>query len=239
VLKNTAVLDVIYCLLTWIKTTQPNFQPCTQARHNSRQIHEIGHDQPIITCTGCHKLTCFTHRQPWHTGMACTVFDSSSARLAADQEVQTLKIINATTKCPSCEVRTQKHNGCDHMRCMTPYTLLGSCWLTLHKQAHAVVMSSVGSALPTIRWSGSKGMQHILPSAHTIACAFQALLPSIPIAIYVAKLLIRVEHEMLWKTAPISTFLIILLFVGSLDKLELRSVIYPVYRKSSRQRTPI
>lgn len=169
--------------------TQPNFQPCTHAGCDSGQIHETGHDQPIMKCTSCHKLTCFTHTQAWHTGMTCTDFDSSSARLAADQEVETLKIIDSTTKkCPGCEVRIQKNNGCDHMTCMIPYTLLLRCWLTLHEQAHAVVMSSVGSALPTTRWSGSRGMQHILLSAHTIACVFQVLLHSIPIAICVAKL---------------------------------------------------
>jgi hypothetical protein len=97
-----------------IKTTQPNFQPCTHTGCNSGQIHETGHDQPIMTCTSCYKLTCFTHKRPWHTGMTCTDFDSS-ARLAADQEVQTLKTIGSTTKkCPCCEVRIQKNNGCDH-----------------------------------------------------------------------------------------------------------------------------
>lgn len=175
-----------------IETAQPNFQPCTHAGCNSGQIHETGHDQPIMTCASCHKLTCFTHKQPWHTGMTCADFDSSSARLVADQEIETLKIIDATTKkCPSCEVRIQKHNGCDHMTCMTPYSLLMRCWLTLYKQAHVVVMSSVGSAWPTTRWSGSKGMQHILPSAHTIARVFQVLLFIIPIVICVANLLSR------------------------------------------------
>ncbi|KAH6667330.1 hypothetical protein B0J14DRAFT_443098, partial [Halenospora varia] len=95
-----------------IETTQPNFQPCTHAGCDSGQIHETGHDQPIMMCISCHKLTCFTHKQPWHTGMTCTDFDSSSARLAADLEVETLKIIDSTTKkCPGCEVRIQKNDG--------------------------------------------------------------------------------------------------------------------------------
>ncbi len=53
--------------------------------------------------------------------MTCTDFDSSSARIAADQEDKTLKIINSITKkCPGYEVRIQKNNRCDYITYITP-----------------------------------------------------------------------------------------------------------------------
>jgi hypothetical protein len=110
-----------------IEDTQPNFQLCTHAGCNSGQIHETGHEQPIMRCSSCSKLTCFTHKQPWHTGMTCAAFDTSAARSATDQENQTLRIIDETTKkCPNCEVRIQKGDGCDHMTCIVLFSSSGT-----------------------------------------------------------------------------------------------------------------
>jgi hypothetical protein len=109
-----------------IEATQPNFQPCTHPGCNSGQIHETGHESPIMTCSSCFKQTCFTHKRPWHSGMTCAAVDEAAAHVATDEVDQTLLIIGKTTKqCPKCKIHIEKNNGCDHMTCMCFVLLLG------------------------------------------------------------------------------------------------------------------
>lgn len=54
-------------------TTSPNFVWCLECP--SGQVHEGGHDQPIVTCQECHARYCFTHQVPWHEDFTCGQYD--------------------------------------------------------------------------------------------------------------------------------------------------------------------
>jgi IBR domain, a half RING-finger domain len=99
---------------------QENYQPCTHPGCSSGQIHQSGDEQPIMTCIGCFKQTCFTHKRPWHNGRTCAEVDA----LTVDGLDQTLLTIQRTTKkCPNCNEGIEKKGGCEHMTCMCWYLL--------------------------------------------------------------------------------------------------------------------
>ncbi|KAL6864189.1 hypothetical protein J3F83DRAFT_742860 [Trichoderma novae-zelandiae] len=51
-----------------------NFFWCTSGC-GSGQIHETGHEQPIVICLHCSHRSCFHHNVAWHQGLACDEYD--------------------------------------------------------------------------------------------------------------------------------------------------------------------
>ncbi|KAL7798176.1 hypothetical protein V8C37DRAFT_368983 [Trichoderma ceciliae] len=51
-----------------------NFFWCTSGC-GSGQIHDTGHDQPIVTCLHCAHRSCFHHNVAWHQGLTCEEYD--------------------------------------------------------------------------------------------------------------------------------------------------------------------
>lgn len=97
-----------------------NFRACLNPDCASGQVHESGHEQPIMTCRVCSTKMCFTHEAFWHEGLTCRQLDENRA-LQREQEQASLKTISEKAKaCPNkaCAVRIIKRGGCDHMTCM-------------------------------------------------------------------------------------------------------------------------
>ncbi|RFU81306.1 e3 ubiquitin- ligase ari9 [Trichoderma arundinaceum] len=51
-----------------------NFFWCTSGC-GSGQIHDSGHDQPIVICLHCTHRSCFHHNVAWHQGLTCEEYD--------------------------------------------------------------------------------------------------------------------------------------------------------------------
>ncbi|KAL7927805.1 hypothetical protein ACQKWADRAFT_277901 [Trichoderma austrokoningii] len=51
-----------------------NFFWCTSGC-GSGQIHDTGHDQPIVICLHCSHRSCFHHNVAWHQGLTCEEYD--------------------------------------------------------------------------------------------------------------------------------------------------------------------
>ncbi|KAL7822269.1 hypothetical protein V8C26DRAFT_390525 [Trichoderma gracile] len=51
-----------------------NFFWCTSGC-GSGQIHETGHDLPIVICLHCSHRSCFRHNVAWHQGLTCDEYD--------------------------------------------------------------------------------------------------------------------------------------------------------------------
>jgi len=81
----------------------------------SGQLNEGGSMNNTVQCIHCQKLTCFTHRCPWHDGMTCEEYDMPRIY---GQEHASDRWINVNTKiCPKCHSHIEKNDGCDHMTC--------------------------------------------------------------------------------------------------------------------------
>ncbi|GAB1312319.1 hypothetical protein MFIFM68171_02529 [Madurella fahalii] len=100
-----------------------NFVWCAGGCGNG-QIHDGGHEQPIVKCSSCGSRTCFQHKVPWHTGLSCDDWDhlqiSPSQNLAkTDLRIQSyldLKASEETIKqiskpCPGCGRSIEKNGG--------------------------------------------------------------------------------------------------------------------------------
>lgn len=96
-----------------------DFRWCKNAECGSGQIHEGGHDAPIMRCGGCKQLSCFTHDLPWHHGKTCQEMDVTLARNANDAASKAY-IESKTKPCPKCRESIEKEGGCDHMTCRPP-----------------------------------------------------------------------------------------------------------------------
>jgi hypothetical protein len=81
----------------------------------SGQLNEGATMNKTVQCVNCHRLTCFTHKCPWHDGMTCEEYDMSLTNgvLHADHHW----INEHTKKCPQCDYNIEKNRGCDHMTC--------------------------------------------------------------------------------------------------------------------------
>lgn len=55
-------------------SSDPNFRWCTAC--SSGQVHSDGAESPLIICTSCRAMSCFTHQSPWHEGITCVDFDN-------------------------------------------------------------------------------------------------------------------------------------------------------------------
>ena len=51
-----------------------NFFWCTSGC-GSGQIHETGHELPIVICLHCNHRSCFHHNVAWHQGLTCDEYD--------------------------------------------------------------------------------------------------------------------------------------------------------------------
>ncbi|CAF1492476.1 unnamed protein product, partial [Rotaria magnacalcarata] len=92
----------------------PEFVWCAHGC-GSGQLNEGATMNNTIQCVNCHKLTCFTHKCPWHDGMTCDEYDMprTNGEVHASQ-----RWINVHTKeCPKCHSHIEKNEGCDHMTC--------------------------------------------------------------------------------------------------------------------------
>ncbi|TGO52663.1 hypothetical protein BCON_0137g00250 [Botryotinia convoluta] len=97
--------------------SDPNFTNCLGPGCNDGQIHEGGDDQPIMTCGTCSFKTCFTHKMPWHTDLTCEGYDDQSRNRLRQEEASQDLMDKVTKRCPNCQVRIEKNEGCDHMTC--------------------------------------------------------------------------------------------------------------------------
>jgi hypothetical protein len=81
----------------------------------SGQLNEGATMNKTVQCVNCHKLTCFTHRCPWHDGMTCEEYDMP--RNAGQKHASERWIDGHTKICPKCHSHIEKNDGCDHMTC--------------------------------------------------------------------------------------------------------------------------
>jgi E3 ubiquitin-protein ligase RNF14 len=81
----------------------------------SGQLNEGATMNNTVECINCHKLTCFTHRSPWHEGLTCKEYDMPRTD---GQEHASKRWIGVNTKeCSKCRAHIEKNAGCDHMTC--------------------------------------------------------------------------------------------------------------------------
>lgn len=57
----------------------PNFRRCLAPGCDSGQVHELGAAEPIVTCNGCGRRTCFIHEMEWHAEVTCKEMDQKLA----------------------------------------------------------------------------------------------------------------------------------------------------------------
>ncbi|CAF1026637.1 unnamed protein product [Adineta steineri] len=109
----------------------------------SGQLNEGATMNKIVQCVNCHKLTCFTHRCPWHDGMTCEEYEMprTNGQMHASE-----RWINVNTKeCPTCHSHIEKNEGCDHMtcwkckyefcwECLAPYSNIKQYGVYLHRR---------------------------------------------------------------------------------------------------------
>lgn len=100
-------------------TKEPNSRHCINAACNSGQVHESGHDQPIITCSACQTKACFTHVCFWHEGQKCTDYEKTMTERRAQEVASEATLAKEAKVCPNkkCGIHLQKSSGCDHFTC--------------------------------------------------------------------------------------------------------------------------
>lgn len=76
-----------------------------------------------ITCNLCQEEICFTCRNVWHPGRTC------EEALDSDFKEYQKKIL--VKKCPKCQSRIEKNEGCNHMTCTRCHYEF--CWLCSRK----------------------------------------------------------------------------------------------------------
>ena len=76
-----------------------------------------------ITCNLCQQEMCFTCRNMWHPGRTC------EEALDSDFKEYQKKIL--VKKCPKCQSRIEKNEGCNHMTCTRCHYEF--CWLCSRK----------------------------------------------------------------------------------------------------------
>ena len=94
--------------------SNPEFVWCAHGC-GSGQLNEGVAMNSIVQCVNCYKLTCFTHKCPWHEDMTCEEYDMP--RKDGQQHASQRWISGHTKKCPKCPVHIEKNEGCDHMTC--------------------------------------------------------------------------------------------------------------------------
>jgi IBR domain, a half RING-finger domain len=67
-------------------SSDPNFRWCTASECNSGQVHAEGAESPLMICSSCRMLSCFTHQAPWHEGMTCVEFDAPESAQGTSEE---------------------------------------------------------------------------------------------------------------------------------------------------------
>ncbi|CAF0991954.1 unnamed protein product [Rotaria sordida] len=82
----------------------------------SGQLNEGATMNNTIECVNCHKLTCFTHKCPWHDGMTCEEYDMPRTNGQLHASERWIKV--HTKECPTCHSHIEKSEGCDHMTCL-------------------------------------------------------------------------------------------------------------------------
>lgn len=92
----------------------PDFVWCAHGC-GSGQLREGPTVNSRIQCVYCHRLTCFTHKCPWHEGVTCKEY--GMPQTDRQQHANQRWIDGHTKKCPKCHVHIEKNAGCDHMTC--------------------------------------------------------------------------------------------------------------------------
>jgi hypothetical protein len=92
----------------------PEFVWCAHGC-GSGQLNEGATMNNTVQCINCQKLTCFTHKCPWHDGMTCEEYEMprTNGQLYASQ--RWIKV--HTKECSKCHSHIEKNEGCDHMTC--------------------------------------------------------------------------------------------------------------------------
>lgn len=73
-----------------------------------------------MICQTCKGRTCINCDTLWHPGKTCVEAEAARKRIETHsaEEVSAQEYLAVNSKlCPKCEVRGQKVEGCDHMRC--------------------------------------------------------------------------------------------------------------------------
>ncbi len=98
----------------------------------SGQLNEGVAMNSIVQCINCQKLTCFTHKCPWHDGMTCEEYEMP--RTDGQQHASQRWIKGNTKECPNCHTHIEKNDGCDHMTCVRCKHEF--CWECLVSYSH-------------------------------------------------------------------------------------------------------
>jgi hypothetical protein len=95
----------------------PGFHWCNLKGCKAGQVHLAKTTK--FVCHTCERTSCVVHKVRWHKGETCSEYDyRTNARLKADEEDASRRVVEATTKpCPGCARPIEKNNGCDHMEC--------------------------------------------------------------------------------------------------------------------------
>lgn len=125
--KNTELFDRYdhYVFVNQLEQSE-EFIWCSNPKCQMGQLNAGGIENNIVTCTRCHKKTCFKHKIPWHRGLTCDEFDATTE----DNVKASLRWLNQNTKtCPNCPYQIEKNDGCDHMTCIKCHHEF--CWACL------------------------------------------------------------------------------------------------------------
>lgn len=96
---------------------ESNYVACQNTACTGGQLHEGGHDAPVVTCYVCHAKSCFTHQVPWHENFTCKQWDQQGLQKDAAMEATAQYLSKFTKECPRCGCHIEKNEGCDHMTC--------------------------------------------------------------------------------------------------------------------------
>src|SRR5205814_1920873 len=84
-------------------------------------VHDSGLNNPVLTCQGCGKNTCFIHHGPWHRRLTCSEYqrriDPHYRRNNISEEEKDRNPEIYGKRCPFCRRRVYRIDGCRHMTC--------------------------------------------------------------------------------------------------------------------------
>lgn len=96
----------------------PDFIECPSADCTYGHFHKVEEDGREWTCKKCGKLACASCRAPWHQDETCEQYSTrTSDHLENVRIIENDNSERSVIECPSCKIKIQKADGCDHMTC--------------------------------------------------------------------------------------------------------------------------
>ncbi|KAJ4951518.1 hypothetical protein NE237_028350 [Protea cynaroides] len=93
---------------------------------------EDGKERPIVTqseCPYCRRLFCAQCKVPWHSEIACEMFQKLEKNDTGREDLMAIELANKLKwkRCPQCNFFVEKREGCLHIACRCGFHFCYGC----------------------------------------------------------------------------------------------------------------